>query len=116
MISNKLKGKIFYLSSGHGGPDPGATTRRAGRTICEDEYAYDVALRLCRLLVSHGATAYMIVRDPNDGIRSEELLKCDQDEIVWGGEDLLLGCCGIPRSAYATRVQAHFCFYRIGKY
>lgn len=88
LISNKLKGKIFYISSGHGGPDPGAIAKRAGRTICEDEYAYDVALRLCRLLVSHGATAYMIVRDPDDGIRSEELLKCDTDEVVWGGESL----------------------------
>ncbi|MDX1940697.1 MAG: N-acetylmuramoyl-L-alanine amidase [Saprospiraceae bacterium] len=91
LISNKLKGKVFYISSGHGGPDPGATAKRAGRTICEDEYAYDVSLRLCRLLVSHGATAYMIVRDPDDGIRSEELLKCDQDEVAWGGEDLPTG-------------------------
>ncbi len=88
LLSNKLKGKVYYISSGHGGPDPGAIAKRAGRTICEDEYAYDVALRLCRLLVSHGATAYMIVRDPDDGIRAEELLKCDQDEVVWGGEEL----------------------------
>lgn len=84
LVSRKLKGKIFYIVSGHGGPDPGAQGKRAGRTLCEDEYAYDVALRLVRLLVSHGATAYMIVRDPNDGIRDEEYLACDEDEKVWG--------------------------------
>ncbi|MCB0569271.1 MAG: N-acetylmuramoyl-L-alanine amidase [Phaeodactylibacter sp.] len=84
LASNKLKGKVYYIVSGHGGPDPGAMGRRGNHTLCEDEYAYDVALRLCRNLVAHGATAYMITRDPNDGIRDEEFLDCDYDEIVWG--------------------------------
>ena len=83
--SNSLKGKVYYVVSGHGGPDPGAMGKRGNYTLCEDEYAYDVALRLCRNLVSHGATAYMITRDPNDGIRSGKFLKCDQDEVLWGG-------------------------------
>lgn len=83
-VSQKLKGKVFYIVSGHGGPDSGAQGKRAGHTLCEDEYAYDVSLRLVRLLVSNGATAYMIVRDPNDGIRDEEFLACDQDETTWG--------------------------------
>ncbi len=85
LLSQKLKGKVFYLISGHGGPDSGAQGKRAGRTLCEDEYAYDVTLRLLKLLLSHGASAYMIVRDPNDGIRDDEILTCDQDEQVWGG-------------------------------
>ena len=84
LISNRLRGKVFYLVSGHGGPDTGAQGRRSGRTLCEDEYAYDVTLRLLRLLLSHGATAYMIVRDPDDGIRDGEILNCDYDEYVWG--------------------------------
>lgn len=84
LTSRKLQGKVFYIISGHGGPDGGAEGTRAGNTLCEDEYAYDVALRLVRLLVSHGATAFMIVRDPNDGIRDEAYLKCDKDEVVWG--------------------------------
>jgi N-acetylmuramoyl-L-alanine amidase len=88
LISNKLRGKVFYISSGHGGPDPGAVGRRGKRSLCEDEYAYDVALRLCRLLISHGATAYMILRDDNDGIRSGEILPCDKDETVWGGASI----------------------------
>ncbi len=84
LLDRKLKGRVFYIVSGHGGPDSGAQGKRGGHTLCEDEYAYDVSLRLLRLLISHGATAYMIVRDENDGIRDEEYLRCDQDETVWG--------------------------------
>ncbi len=88
LLSNALQGRIFYLVSGHGGPDPGAMGKRAGHTLCEDEYAYDVTLRLCRKLVEHGATAYMIVRDPDDGIRQGNLLPCDKDELIWGDEKI----------------------------
>lgn len=90
LASRKLQGKVFYIISGHGGPDGGAEGTRAGNTLCEDEYAYDVSLRLVRLLVSHGATAFMIVRDPNDGIRDEAYLKCDKDEVVWGDQEIPL--------------------------
>lgn len=85
LASTKLRGKVFYVVGGHGGPDPGAIGQRGSYRLCEDEYAYDVALRLCRNLIAHGATAYMVNRDPNDGIRSERFLACDQDEVVWGG-------------------------------
>lgn len=88
LLNNSLKGKVFYLISGHGGPDVGAQGKRGGHTLCEDEYAYDVTLRLMRLLVSYGATAYMIVRDPNDGIRDASYLDCDKDEEVWGGHSI----------------------------
>lgn len=81
--SNKLKGKVYYIVSGHGGPDPGAINRAKGWKICEDEYAYDVALRLARNLLEHGAIAYMIIRDNNDGIRSGATLKYDKDEVCW---------------------------------
>jgi len=80
----KLRGKVYYIVSGHGGPDPGAMGRKSNHTLCEDEYAYDVALRLTRNLIAQGATAYMIVRDNSDGIRDEEFLDCDYDEVVWG--------------------------------
>ena len=82
--SNRLKNRVYYIVSGHGGPDPGAVGKKNKSNLCEDEYAYDVALRLCRKLVANGATAYMIVRDNNDGIRDEEILLCDYDEVVWG--------------------------------
>ncbi|MFN0176011.1 MAG: N-acetylmuramoyl-L-alanine amidase [Saprospiraceae bacterium] len=88
LLNRNMKGRVFYLISGHGGPDVGAQGKRAGHTLCEDEYAYDVTLRLLRLLVSHGAIAYMIVRDPNDGIRDGTYLNCDKDEEVWGGLEI----------------------------
>lgn len=84
LLSKRLLGQVFYVVSGHGGPDVGAQGRHLKHTICEDEYAYDVSLRLARLLLSHGATVYMLVQDPNDGIRDEPLLHCDKDEFVWG--------------------------------
>jgi N-acetylmuramoyl-L-alanine amidase len=80
ILDNKLKGKILYVESGHGGPDPGAEAKVQGRTLCEDEYAYDIALRVARELISHGGTVFIITRDPNDGIRDGEFLLCDRDE------------------------------------
>lgn len=83
IVSNKLKGRVYYLVSGHGGPDPGAVGECQGKSICEDEYAYDITLRLGRDLVAEGAIVYMIVRDENDGIRDLSLLKCDKDEVTY---------------------------------
>jgi len=84
VIDQSLKGRVFYVISGHGGPDPGSIGKAAGNDLCEDEYAYDVALRLTRELIQHGATAYMINRDANDGIREDRYLECDYDEKVIG--------------------------------
>lgn len=95
--STKLRGKVFYITTGHGGFDPGAMSQRGVHMLCEDEYAYDVGLRLARNLLEHGATTYMIVRDPDDGIRSGEILPCDTDEVVWGNKK-------IPRQQ-KTRLQ-----------
>ena len=87
--SNALKGKVFYLMSGHGGPDPGALGKKGGKRLCEDEYAYDVTLRLYKLLLEQGADAYMVIQDKNDGIREEQILPCDTDETC-AGESLPL--------------------------
>jgi len=81
---SKLKGKVFFLVSGHGGPDPGAIGKKRDNSLCEDEYAYDVVLRLARNIIAHGGIPYVIVRDPDDGIRDDEFLACDRDEQVWG--------------------------------
>lgn len=83
IASTKLKGRVYYLVSGHGGPDPGAIGKCQGKSICEDEYAYDVTLRLGRRLIEQGATVYIITRDKNDGIRDVSLLKCDIDEVTY---------------------------------
>ncbi|MEM6764541.1 MAG: N-acetylmuramoyl-L-alanine amidase [Bacteroidota bacterium] len=87
-LSNELEGCVFYIVSGHGGPDPGAVGRYGKTSLCEDEYAYDIALRLTKNLLSFGATAYLIIRDLDDGIRSGEILPCDKDEVCWGGDEL----------------------------
>lgn len=88
--SNALKGKVYYIVAGHGGPDPGAIGKSGGYSLCEDEYAYDISLRLTRYLIMQGATAYMIIRDNNDGIREGKFLRCDKDETCWKGKKIPL--------------------------
>jgi N-acetylmuramoyl-L-alanine amidase len=81
--TERLKGNIYYLVSGHGGPDPGAMAEYEGQWISEDEYAYDITLRLARELLTHGATVYVIIRDNNDGIRDQRILEMDRDEVAY---------------------------------
>jgi len=88
--SEKLKGAVYYLVSGHGGPDPGAMAVYGGTSIAEDEYAYDITLRLAKELLSHGATVYIIIRDDNDGIRDKRILKIDHDEVAYGDKTIPL--------------------------
>nr|WP_255593801.1 N-acetylmuramoyl-L-alanine amidase [Pontibacter sp. HSC-14F20] len=88
--STKLQGAVYYLSSGHGGPDPGAVGKYGSNDLAEDEYAYDVTIRLARVLVEQGATVYMIVQDADDGIRDEGVLKMDRDEIVYPNKKIPL--------------------------
>lgn len=79
LLDQKLAGAVYYIVSGHGGPDPGAMAKYEGKDLCEDEYAYDIALRLGRNLLAHGAIVYFIIQD-NDGIRDTEFLTPDFDE------------------------------------
>ena len=81
--SKRLDNTVYYLISGHGGPDPGAVEKYRGKLIAEDEYAYDVTLRLARELISHGAEVHIIVQDANDGIRDSKVLELDTDETVF---------------------------------
>jgi N-acetylmuramoyl-L-alanine amidase len=88
--SNELSKAVYYLESGHGGPDPGAIGNLDGHILCEDEYAYDVTLRLARNLTERGATVYLIIRDSNDGIRDEQFLKSDKDEVCYPNSEIPL--------------------------
>ena len=88
--NNKLQGAVYYIVAGHGGPDSGAVGTRNDKQLCEDEYAYDVSLRLAKNLLENGATVYMITRD-DDGIRSASYLPCDYDEVCYPNKK-------IPRS------------------
>ncbi|MBC2837823.1 N-acetylmuramoyl-L-alanine amidase [Robiginitalea sp. SC105] len=88
--STRLEGTVYYLVSGHGGPDPGAMTQYNGQMISEDEYAYDVTLRLARNLLAHGAVVHIIIRDPDDGIRDDRVLKMDRDEVALPQQEIPL--------------------------
>lgn len=88
--SNRLAGHVYYIVSGHGGPDPGTIGRYAGRALPEDEVAYDVSLRLARRLIQEGATVHLIVQDPNDGIRDVTRFPVDRDERYLGGRRISL--------------------------
>jgi len=79
-VNNSLEGAVIHLVAGHGGPDPGAVGKVSGNKICEDEYAYDIVLRLGKELISRGAKVHFIIRDANDGIRNAAFLKPDKDE------------------------------------
>lgn len=82
--SNKLRGATFFVVSGHGGPDCGAIGKADGRDIHEDEYAYDIMLRLARCLLMEGATVHIIIQDKNDGIRDEQFLRNNKKETCRG--------------------------------
>jgi N-acetylmuramoyl-L-alanine amidase len=82
--SDKLKGATFFLVSGHGGPDCGAIGKANGQEIHEDEYAYDIMLRLAHCLLMEGATVHIIIQDKYDGIRDEQFLKNNKKETCRG--------------------------------
>lgn len=82
--NSELTGATFYLISGHGGPDPGASGQYGSNRLDEDEYAYDITLRLGRILLEKGAKVVFVVQDPNDGIRNEKILYYDNDETCMG--------------------------------
>ncbi|MBQ8673995.1 MAG: N-acetylmuramoyl-L-alanine amidase [Bacteroides sp.] len=84
ITGNRLKGACFYIVSGHGGPDPGAIGYVGGRELHEDEYAYDIALRLGRNLMQQGAEVRIIIQDKKDGIRDDKYLKNSKRETCMG--------------------------------
>ena len=84
--SRELAGATFYLVSGHGGPDPGAIGKYQGHNLHEDEYAYDIVLRLGRELLMRGAKVHFIIQDKKDGIRTGVVLKNNKRETCMGKE------------------------------
>ena len=84
VTSNRLQGACFYVVSGHGGPDPGAIGKIGKVELHEDEYAYDVALRLARNLMQEGAEVRIIIQDAKDGIRDDRYLSNSKRETCMG--------------------------------
>ena len=84
VTSSSLKGATFYLVSGHGGPDPGCIGKYRGKELHEDEYAYDIILRLGRELMKRGAKVHFIIQDAKDGIRDQAVLNNSKRETCMG--------------------------------
>ena len=73
-LSDDLRGWHIVLDPGHGGSDPGAVGKtHDGRGnelfVVEDEYVYDMAMRVYVLLRLHGARVSMTLLSPNHLIR-----------------------------------------------
>lgn len=73
-LSNALDGWHIVLDPGHGGLDPGAVVQTVDGNgeqlyVAEDEYVFDIALRVYVLLRLHGAQATMTLLSPNHLIR-----------------------------------------------
>ncbi|MCC8153428.1 MAG: N-acetylmuramoyl-L-alanine amidase [Tannerellaceae bacterium] len=84
VTSNALKDACFYVVCGHGGPDPGAIGKIGKHELHEDEYAYDIALRLARNLMAEGAKVHIIIQDEKDGIRDDRYLANSKRETCMG--------------------------------
>ncbi|QBK63041.1 LysM peptidoglycan-binding domain-containing protein [Borrelia miyamotoi] len=70
----KLKNKLIIIDPGHGGLDPGAIVKaRDGLNneifVVEDEYVYDIALRLYVYLKEYGANVELTILSPDHLIR-----------------------------------------------
>jgi len=73
-LSDTLNGWHIVLDPGHGGLDPGAVVENLDGNgnrlyVVEDEYVYDIALRVYVLLRLHGAAVTMTLLSPNHLIR-----------------------------------------------
>jgi N-acetylmuramoyl-L-alanine amidase len=76
-LGNALKGWYFVLDPGHGGLDPGAVVEVLDGNgnkvyVVEDEYVYDMALRVYILLRLHGADVAITLLSPNHLIRKSD--------------------------------------------
>ncbi|AYE36479.1 N-acetylmuramoyl-L-alanine amidase [Borrelia turcica IST7] len=72
--NNKLKKKLVIIDPGHGGLDPGAIVKAKDGLgneifVVEDEYVYDIALRLYVYLKEYGANVELTILAPDHLIR-----------------------------------------------
>ncbi len=58
-----LYGWMVILDPGHGGTDPGSSRIHGGNLVTEDEYVYDVSLRVARMIRERGGLAFLTIKD-----------------------------------------------------
>lgn len=76
-LSRTLEGWTIVLDPGHGGIDPGTIVKTEtgnGESVyvVEDEYVFDVALRMYVLLTLHGAKVDLTLLSPNHLLRAND--------------------------------------------
>jgi N-acetylmuramoyl-L-alanine amidase len=100
--ARSLEGVVLVLDPGHGGVDPGAIGVCG---ICEDEYVYDVTMRVGRIVSAEtqGKVLYTMT-DRQQGITPRDAENLPQDS----SEQVLTTP---PYSATDTKVSAHLRWY-----
>lgn len=76
-LSNDLEGWTIVIDPGHGGVDPGTIVESRGGNgetlhVVEDEYVFDIALRMYVLFRLHGADVTLTLLSPNHLLRGNQ--------------------------------------------
>lgn len=108
-----LSGWVVVLDPGHGGHDPGSSGNFNGQRVVEDEYVYDVSLRVNRLLRSMGALSFLTIKDRKTGVRSwkaQDVFPDDRQEIyTQGSAAVRAGTWGLnQRLAYGNTLSRRY--------
>ena len=124
-LGSSLAGYKIVLDPGHGGIDPGAIVEnRDGRGntvyVVEDEYCYDIALRVYKDLKRHGADVFLTVLSPNHTIRQSpdaSLTFVNEKNEVWNNREYnsTNACSSWPvgnREGLSRRVEMADIFFR----
>ena len=81
----KLYGAVVVIDPGHGGKDPGSHGLFTGDEVWEDEYAYDVALRVRDFIKKEDGVAFLTIEDPNGKVPRDwvpsKVFPPDHDEV-----------------------------------
>lgn len=107
-----LYGWAVVIDPGHGGIDPGASGTFSGKRVVEDEYVYDVALRVSRLVRSRQGLPFMTIRGnssernqpPNQVLPDERTERFTLDGII-----VRAGTTGLlKRLAYGNSISRRY--------